>query len=323
MTWSQQLVARSAVWGRAPSAHNTQPWVVQVDPEADALRLRWDEQRHLRVGDPTRRDLMLGLGCVAESIRLVGAELGHRLEVAWDVDLPATSAGVVRRVGDTLEPEPWGTKDLLSRRTARSAYRSPWVSAEEVTALAGRARVPSGLGLDPVDPDWVERWLPIADRWVLEGPAARELGDWIRLNARHPRYDQDGLTDRTLGLSRVEAAIFGAALRAPVRAVLSWTRAMRLLAASATARPLGSVVALTATTPTLPGSPEAVAEAGQALLRVWLAAADAQWSAHPVSALLDCPASLASWPDPGRAPLAIFRLGHATEPAPASSRRPL
>lgn len=322
-SWAQQVLARRQIWGRAPSAHNTQPWVVGVEDES--LVIGWDETRHLAVGDPTRRDLMLGLGAVAQSLVIVAADLGHAVEVTWAVQVPSRRAAVVRRVGALDGRLPWTSADLIARRTARSAYRAPWVDPDQVSELAADAQLPAGAGLQVVDPDWVERWLPVADRWVLDGPAGTELARWVRLWPRHPSYTQDGLTDATLGLNRLEALGLRAALTGPVRRVLSRTGAIRLLAASATARPLGTVVMLTAAAggdrPDLDRPDlDRLGHLGMALLRTWLAAADRGWAVHPLSALIDCPESLAAWPSTAGTPCAIFRLGVPTRPAAISAR---
>lgn len=324
MSWAEEVVARRAVWGRAPSAHNTQPWVVTAEGDGDDARVAvgWDESRHLAHGDPTRRDLMLALGALTESLEIVGAEQGHALRTCWCVDVVGRRAALVRRVGDRRPGEArWMSADLLARRTARSGYREPWVSEQEVAEVAAAAGLQDGAALEIVDPAWVRRWLPVADRWSLEGPAAAELAHWLRLSPSDPRYAVDGLSDRALGLGRVEAAGLRLATTAAVRGLLSRTGAVRLLARAATARPLGTVVVLTAPSGL---SLEELGGLGAGLLRSWLAAADRGWSAHPLSALLDCPQSRAAWPPTpggGRAPYAVFRLGVPSRPPALSARR--
>ena len=130
--------------------------------------------------------------------------------------------------------------------------------------------------------------LAVADRWLFATPVvARELRDWLRLHPRHPRYSLDGLTDRALALSRVEARLLSAALRAyPV------TRRLGLPALLAAAgrqllRGDGSVLVLT----TVPG--EDRVGAGRRLLRTWLALGRHGFAVHPLSQLIDCPATAA------------------------------
>jgi hypothetical protein len=168
--------------------------------------------------------------------------------------------------------------------------------------------------------------LAVADRWLFATPVvARELRDWLRLHPRHPRYRLDGLTDRALALSRVEARLLSAALRAyPV------TRRLGLPALLAAAgrqllRGDGSVLVLT----TVPG--EDRVGAGRRLLRTWLALGRHGLAVHPLSQLIDCPATAAhlaervgdgSGGTGGARPLAGFRAGRPLAAPARSARRP-
>lgn len=310
-TWTSSVLARRDVWGRAPSAHNTQPWLVT---ESDGfLRVGWDEDRRLHVGDPERRDLMLSLGAVVESLVITAADLGHALEVAWDIDLVSRSAATLTRVAGPPATT-WSVGELVNRRTARSAFEEPFAGADEVARVAAHANA----RLDVVEPTLVARLLPLADRWTFDGPAAAELGTWLRLSPRDPRYREDGLTDRALELSRLEALGLRLALLPPVLAVLRRTGATRLLGSSATARPTGTVVMLTG--PAGLG-PAGIAELGRALLRLWLGAGREGLSCHPLSQLIDCPRTAAELPaGAGREPVVVFRLGRPRRPAPRSGR---
>lgn len=357
---AQHLLDRREDWGRAPSAHNSQPWLVRSQAP-DTLALGWHADRVLEVGDPTRRDLMLSLGCVAEAIAITAAELGYAASVQWEVDRAARHAGLItleqaamsetqtgqaRRVAtppsETLPVEALPGKtspgktsagrtgaadarftvaELRARRTARGPYARSDVDAVVVRGLAWDAGLPgggnsSGLG-DPTDgvdltilpSALVEEALWLADRWTFEGPATTELRDWLRLDPRHPRYHLDGLSDKALELARWEAIGLGLALRSGPLAVLRTTRLTTALAASAQARPLGSVVALTAPVGL---DDDATGDLGRHLLRVWLAAGRQGLSAHPLSQLLDCPQSaalVAGHLGSGRAAYAVFRVG--------------
>ena len=48
MTWVDELRRREDVCRRAPSAHNTQPWVIRY--RDDAVDIHWDEDRWLAAG---------------------------------------------------------------------------------------------------------------------------------------------------------------------------------------------------------------------------------------------------------------------------------
>jgi hypothetical protein len=165
--------------------------------------------------------------------------------------------------------------------------------------------------------------LAVADRWLFGTPVvARELRDWLRLHPRHPRYALDGLTDRALALSRVQARLIGAALGAyPV------TRRLGLPALLAAAgrhvlAPDATVLVLT----TVPG--EDRVGAGRRLLRTWLLLGRQGLAVHPLSQLVDCPATaqrlaerVAGTAD-GVRPLAVFRVGRPLTAPVRSARLP-
>lgn len=317
-TPAQRLLARSLDWGRAPSAHNTQPWDVRADGDR-TLTLGWRAERTLPVGDPTGRDLLLSLGCVAETLAVTAADLGYAVHVQWSVDRRRAAAAHLELEPRTADAKtPFTVAEVHARRTARGPYGAPPLTAAQVRQLADDVGLPVGVDLVAVPPSVVDRTLLIADRWSFDGPATGELRDWLRLDRRATAYRQDGLTDLALGLSRGEALGLRWALRPRVLTVLRSTRATRLLAATATDRPLGAVVALTTAAT---AKDEETAALGQVLLRCWLAAARRGWSAHPLSQLLDCPESAALMHKAvAGVPVAVFRIGVPTQPAAASHR---
>lgn len=75
---------------RAPSAHNTQPW--RVEQVHDGIDLGLHDQRLLKIGDPTGRDALLGLGCWVEAAAIAAREAGVGLDIRSDDGLAAFSA---------------------------------------------------------------------------------------------------------------------------------------------------------------------------------------------------------------------------------------
>ncbi|WP_374928154.1 hypothetical protein [Kytococcus sedentarius] len=299
-----QVLARRDDWQRAPSAHNTQPWTVEATGDA-RLAIGWQADRTLPAGDPTGRDLLLSLGCVAEALSVVAADLGFTAHVDWAVDREARRAGVltlaeVEHSADLLAGELLVA--LRHRRTARGVHDQEPV-ADEVHALAAAAGVEAAV----LPGALVDELLPVADRWSMEGPAADELAGWLRLDPRDPRYTTDGLSDRALELSRPEAVGLRWAMRPRIAPVLRRAGVMRLLARQATVRPVGTVVALTAGSEP---SDEELTDLGRRLLRMWLLADRRGWCAHPLSQLLDCPETARELEGSvGSRPYAVFRLG--------------
>jgi hypothetical protein len=303
VTWVEQLRAREAVFRRAPSAHNTQPWTLAYGP--DAVHVGVDPARSLPDSDPTGRDLELGLGAFVETCLIVAADTGLAVTA-----VPVAPAAVRLVAADAVYPTPFTAADVEARRVARGRY-DPGVVPR--TVLDG---LPPGLVHVPARDLAAD--LAVADRWLFGTPeVARELRDWLRLHAGHPRYALDGLTDRALELSRFEARFLGGALRS-----LRFTRRLGLPAVLAAAgrgllRYDGSVLVLVG----LPG--ESRADAGRRLQRSWLALARHGLAVHPLSQLIDCPTTAARLAGRvGAEPLAVFRAGRPLAAPVRSARLP-
>jgi hypothetical protein len=310
MTWVDELRAREAVFRRAPSAHNTQPWLLSY--AADEVRIGIDPARSLPVSDPTGRDLELGLGAFVESCLIVAADAGLAVDAVSD------GPRAVRLVAaDAVYRTVFTAADLDSRRVARGPYVPGPVPQDVLADLEpGLVHLPAReLAAD----------LAAADRWMFgTRGSVDELREWLRLRPGHPRYHRDGLTDRALALSRVEARLLDAALRS-----LTVTRGLgvpALLAASGRGllRGDGSVLVLTGR------AGEDRVAAGRRLLRTWLVLARHGLAVHPLSQLLDCPATADRVRQRVRAggggevePLAVFRAGRPRTEAVRSARLPV
>ncbi|GAA2641040.1 nitroreductase family protein [Dactylosporangium fulvum] len=298
MTWVEQLRAHEAVFRRAPSAHNTQPW--QLEYHADEVAVTVDPARSLPDSDPTGRDLDLGIGAFVETCLIVSAGLGLAVTA-----VPGPRLVPAAKVYST----PFTIADVEARRVARGRYAPGPLDPAVLAEL--------GPGLAHVPARELVRDLAVADRWMFGTPAvALELRDWLRLDPRHPRYHLDGLTDRALVLSRFEARFLATALHAyPV------TRRLGLATLLATSgrsllRYDGSVLVLLAD-----GTDRVTA--GRRLLRTWLALARHGLAVHPLSQLLDCPQTAARLTDRiGGRPLAVFRVGRPLAEPIRSARLP-
>lgn len=176
---------------RAPSSHNTQPWLFE---RADGgLRLYADRTRALPVNDPEDRELTMSCGAALMTLRVAAAAQGAGTEVTLlpegeDSDLLATVAfgGAADPARAALAPA------IAARHTHRGDFAAASVDAEIVERLEAAAEA-EGAHLAPVDSDSLRAAL--ADL-VAEGDATqwadprwrRELAMWM-----HPRRMGDGL----------------------------------------------------------------------------------------------------------------------------------
>lgn len=64
----------------APNPHNRQPWLVRLDGQ-DAVTLYCDAERLLPETDPYGRQIVIGLGCFLELMRMAAAEDGQQADI--------------------------------------------------------------------------------------------------------------------------------------------------------------------------------------------------------------------------------------------------
>jgi hypothetical protein len=319
MTWVDELRRVEATCRRAPSAHNTQPWVLRYAD--DAVAVHWDPAHCLPAADPTRRDLFLSLGAFVETCLIVAADA--RLRVQANVAVHEAEHRVARLVpAQTLYPTPFSSTAVERRRCARGRYAPGQLAPATITKLGVHGADLRHLRCRPLSAP-----LATADRWLFRTPAVvGELRQWLRLSPGHVRYHLDGLTDRALELSRVQAAGLAALIAPRAYAVGRRLGVPALLAA--TSRGLirydGSVLVLVGRATT----PESLVRHGRALMRVWLALSEDDLAVHPLSQILDCAAAsrqlhalLELAPD--ESALAVFRVGRPMREPTRSARVPL
>ena len=318
MTWVADLRAHEDDCRRAPSAHNTQPWLLR-DAD-DAVDVHWDPSRALPDSDPTRRDLFLSLGAFIETSLIVAASAGLRVRAEIAVDHAALR--VARLVpASSVYDTPFTVVSVRQRRCARGGYAPGVLDPAVLAALTAL-----GADLRHIPTRDLVAPLAAADRWMFGTPeVVGELRAWTRLSPKHPRYHLDGLTDRAMALSRVEATGLAAMIGPRVYPVTRRLGGPALLAAASKSllRYDGTVLVLVGSAVT----PEAVIEHGRALVRVWLALSERGLSVHPLSQLLDCAATGIQLAErlglaPDESPLAVFRTGRPLQEPVRSARIP-
>jgi len=211
-----------AVANRAPSIHNTQPWLWTLHPSH--LSLRADRERQLRVADPDGHSLLISCGaalalteiglrasgCEVETRRLpdpadpdVLAEFriaGRRQPAAADTDLFAAAQ---RRQSDrrpfTPQDIPADTVELL-----RAAAAGPGVHAEFPVRPEQRVNLAVAVSwadrIEQRDPEYVaemNRWLRDSDVHVDGVPASAIP----HVPPGQPRHTDVPLRDFEVGVS--------------------------------------------------------------------------------------------------------------------------
>jgi hypothetical protein len=192
----------------APSRHNAQPWVFEI--EGEEVRVYADPVRALPVADPDGRQLVMSCGAAIVNLRVAAAHFGHA--TTTEVIAGHRRDGLLARV--RLEERRSSTPELEEmfqaiprRRTNRLPLEGREPPEGLVTKLLREARQ-EGAWLRPVEEH--ER-RAVADL-VAEGDEVQwsssrfraEVAGWARPNSTSRR---DGMPGYSLGMSDAAARL--------------------------------------------------------------------------------------------------------------------
>jgi hypothetical protein len=305
---------------RAPSPHNTQPWLVDaVDDRHASVRTR--AERLLPVEDPDYAFLTCGVGIYVEALRVAAAARG--LELTDELVGPAGEDALVARLelADARTRDEEALVQLRRRRTSRLPYDGRPVPEDVLDVLLADASRFGHAFTASADPAFV--------RWVVELNAATlfydlaeddrraEIRHWTRTSEREAQAKADGFSPRCMGFNGLLTRAFFDHhwLVRPVEPLL---RRLYLRQTRGTAT-VGWVAGPW-------GSPREWYDAGRMLLRLWLAATRQGVVLQPFGSVITNPTAHARLEE--RIPVMeqpvwlLMRLGYSAEP-PQSARLPV
>ena len=170
----------------APNPHNRQPWMVDLGTPG-RITLLCDLERRLPETDPFDRQILIGLGCFLEILRMAAAEQGLRADIAPfpeglpDRRLDARPVATIR-----LSRAPVGKDPLFRHVLARRSNKEPYDMARQVgdallAALRAAARAPATVG-GTNDPARVGALRKLAwDGHLIEVKTPRTMMESVRL----------------------------------------------------------------------------------------------------------------------------------------------
>lgn len=294
----------------APSSHNSQPWSFAVD--GATIEVQAEESRRLEVADPDRRELHLSIGCAVENLLIAAArfDLGTTIEYGCEGGDDGPLVTVTVDPGSSAEIEGDAAAlfgAIVDRRTGHGAFEDRPVPTSTLDRFEELVRDP---GVDLLLVEGGSRKQTIAELQAEadelrmdEAAYRRELGHWIGIGA--------------LGASWLAARIGQIAVTYLDLGEREGKKNSRLIESA-------PVVAVLATTE---DTVEARLRAGRAFERVALAATLEGLVVHPMSQILERPASKAELADlldrSGSTPQHLFRLGFADENGEHTPRWPV
>lgn len=294
---------------RAPSAMNTQPWLIDSIYES-GFRLRHNPQRELGAIDPDGSRKWMSIGCAIEALGFLFDDAHECL---------SDEGGFLVRLPTELP-----RAELLERREAilglRHTNRGPYVSAplaaETLAAIVDRA-----VGR-PVEVKVVEDAFAIG-RIAREGtgPLAQTMRSdlwwhdylkWIRVSARDYDWDEDGVDVRGLGIKYAGPLFRGFKRGRPWRR--SRLQLHRILAEQQAVTIEQSAVILELSVEH-DGDAIAPVELGRAMMACWLAATEHGVALQPLAEI-----SNPAWRKDSRCGVRV-RLGYPRDVACGRSAR--
>lgn len=171
---------------RAPSTHNTQPWLFSVD--GNTLRVFADRSRRLAVGDKDGRDLYISLGACVEHLKIAFQYFRMfdelRMGDLSNVEMPVAEFFVHPSSGvdDALRPL---IVAIQERFNARGPFLSKKIPDDAMSAVRGMAEGSAEVVLttDPRSIDAVASLTAEGMRKAHADPAFhRELSRWMTSN---------------------------------------------------------------------------------------------------------------------------------------------
>ncbi len=184
---------------KAPSGHNTQPWLFKIN--ADSIEIHPDHSRHLPVVDPENRELYVSLGCAAENMYQAATALNYQAAIS------VSDTGVITI---KLTPPQQAGNDqhiiqaIARRQCNRSVYNAKTIPAETIRMLFNTEKEPEiSIHSYPNGSPEFERitaYIMKGNTIQMQDPEfVTELKTWMRYNKKHMEKTYDGLSYAVFG----------------------------------------------------------------------------------------------------------------------------
>lgn len=194
----------------APSAHNTQPWQIELVSDTEA-RLYMDPERLLPATDPPARQTHMSHGTFVELVAIGASKLGYRADILplpdgemSPAELGAKPTAYIRLVEapdvavDPLFPH------VLARRTSRLPHEGAMVTQDELARIVEHAQRPglqTGLIPEAQLPEALDIVRAAMTIEVNDYELYDETRHWFRFSKRQVKEHRDGLSISTAGLT--------------------------------------------------------------------------------------------------------------------------
>ena len=221
-------IIRSTV--KAPSGHNTQPWLFAYDD--DGIFIKPDFNRALPIADSNHRELIISLGCATETAIMAARFYGYKptLQInALSTDCPIK---ISLQKDDTIE-QPELFSYIASRQTTRNLYECKSIPKQDIEML--KASIPvTGINIQFfIEQNEIQQLRPFiaeANSFQMKNPDFKdELIHWMRFSEKEAMKKGDGLYSACSGIPSMGRIIGKFVLKNFVNAKSEENRLLKLL----------------------------------------------------------------------------------------------
>ncbi len=283
----------------APSMHNTQPWVLEI--EYNQLTIKPNGERLLNIGDPNKQGIYIALGAFAENI--VQAAKAFGLKTVMRVD-----DGIIKLTFTGNPMKPNNTKafdNITGRLSSKLTYIDKTLSKSVKSQLKNLNE--EGIKIEIIEhgkkfEELVNNHLKAASSIAKIPEFAQELAEWLRSNDTKAA---DGMPGFVTGMPSLKARIGKVLISKKPTLLQKLALKDRDLLESSSAILVVSIAGHI--------NPSKSAKTGQIIERVWLKLTELGLSAHPMYASIQEPKALkrlAEIVGTQSTPLFFMRIGY-------------
>ncbi len=183
---------------KAPSGHNTQPWLFNINETSIEIHPNLDKS--LPIVDFDNRELFITLGCATENLCIAASHKGYKSAVSYGKDGIIT-INLVK--DDSVKVEPL-FEQIAIRQTNRSVYSGGKIPKETIAILKSIALEPNTnihfYENETQDFDSIANYVVKGNTIQMKDKAFKqELMEWMRYNKKHQNKTNDGLSYAVFG----------------------------------------------------------------------------------------------------------------------------
>ena len=212
--WDADSLCMVACATKAPSGHNTQPWLFEI--REGEITIRPNLEKRLPVVDADDRELFISLGCAAENLCIAASKLHYLSELAVADD---GSIAIRLKRSETLVADPL-FDHIDQRQTNRSIYSGKEIPEDILSHIL--------QDFENYQSHHIHAWprtsktFGMLAQYVADGNTVQmndaafkaELLSWIRFNRSHAERTGDGLSYAALEAPSLPAWISRPIVRA-------------------------------------------------------------------------------------------------------------